>query len=231
MPLVAVTASHAAQAQPYQAAVERRGVDTRPVSPDTYSTLASAMDGVSGLLLCGGADMHPMHYGEEIEPDAGVETDDPRDEMELEMLRHALERDMPVLAICRGMQVLNVGFGGSLIQHIDGHGPDGELSSFHQAFVSPGSKLGAIIGLGAVYRVNSLHHQGLRDSQLAPGLLASAYHPLDGIIEALESPAHDWVIGVQCHPEREDEVPKNFLRLFDGFVERAERFEPVVVSR
>lgn len=230
MPLIAVTASYTEQARPYQAALERRGVDTRALSPGSYDGLASAMDGVSGLLLCGGADVHPKHYREKIDPHAGVKTDEPRDEMELEMLRHALLLDMPILAICRGLQVLNVALGGSLIQHIEGHGQAGEGSSFHQAFVSPGSKLGAIIGLGAVYRVNSLHHQGLRDPQLAPGLLASAYHPLDGIIEALESQAHDWVIGVQCHPEREDEVPKNFLRLFDGFVERAERCAPAVVG-
>ena len=225
MPLVAVTASHAKQAQPYQAALERRGADTMALSPETYNGLASATDGVAGLLLCGGADIHPKHYGQEIDPDAGVKTDEPRDEMELALLRHALSLGMPILAICRGMQVLNVALGGSLIQHIDGHGPAGERSSFHQAFVSPGSKLGAIIGLGAVYRVNSLHHQGLRDPQLAPGLLASAYHPLDGIIEALESPAHDWVIGVQCHPERASEVPRSFLKLFDWLVGWAERFE------
>ena len=231
MPLIVVTASNADEAVPYQEALERRGVETRALTPDTYDGVAGAVDGVSGLLLCGGADVHPKHYGEEIDPDAGVSTDEPRDDMELAILRHALSRDMPVLAICRGMQVLNVAFGGSLIQHIDGHGSlevPGELSrksTMHPVYVSPGSKLGAIVGLGAIYRANSRHHQGLREPQRAEGLLASAYHPSDGLIEGLESPAHDWVIGVQCHPELESEVPASFLRLFEGFVERAERFE------
>jgi putative glutamine amidotransferase len=236
MSLVAVTASHAKEAAPYRASVESRGATTRLVVPDDFAGVTKAVEGVSGLLLCGGADVHPKYYGQEIDPEAGVETWAGRDEMELALLRHALERDMPVLAICRGMQVLNVAFGGSLIQHIPGHGP-GNIdkdqaieATVHQVYVSPGSRLGAIIGLGAVYRTNSWHHQGLREQHRAPGLLASAYHPQDGIIEGLESIQHDWVIGVQCHPEREAEVPKNFLRLFDGFIERAERFSPVTTK-
>ena len=71
-------------------------------------------------------------------------------------------------------------------------------------------------------RLNSIHHQGLREAQKAPDLLAIAYSLDDGLIEGLESPAHDWVIGVQCHPEREKEVPSSFRRLFQAFMERAE---------
>lgn len=233
MPLIAVTASDQQEAGPYVASLEKRAARARVLTERTYITLADAFAGVGGLLLCGGVDVHPKHYGQEIDLNAGVHTEEARDEMELAMLRHALSQDMPVLGICRGMQLLNVAFGGSLIQHIGGHGPldvlgkPGEKPGVHQAYVSPGSKLGAIVGLGAIYRVNSLHHQGLRDAQRALGLLASSYHLEDGIIEGLESPAHDWVIGVQCHPEREDEVPMNFLRLFEGFIERAERFQPV----
>ncbi len=233
MPLVAVTASHAKEAAPYCASVERRGATTKLIVPDGFEGVAQAIEGVSGLLLCGGVDVHPKYYGQEIDPQAGVEAWAARDEMELALLRHALEQDMPVLAICRGMQVLNVAFGGSLIQDVPDHGPGNidkdmvQQATMHPVYVSPGSRLGAIIGLGAVYRTNSWHHQGLRERHRAPGLLASAYHPQDGIIEGLESTQHDWVIGVQCHPEREAEVPRNFLRLFDGFIERAERFMPV----
>ena len=232
MPLIAVTASHAKEAAPYAASVERRGADTRLVTPHTYGSTAEAMEGVGGLLLCGGADVHPKFYGQEIDPAANVETDDARDEIELALLRDALERDMPVLAICRGMQLLNVAFGGSLIQDLPGHGPGNidkdevDQPTMHSAYVSPGSKLAAIIGLGAVYRVNSWHHQGLREANRSPRLLASAYHPEDGLIEGLESPAHSWVVGVQCHPEREGEVPSNFLRLFEGFIDWAQRFTP-----
>ena len=94
---------------------------------------------------------------------------------------------------------------------------------YHQVYVSPGSKLAAVVGSGGFFRMNSRHHQGLRDAQRAPALLASAYAVEDGVIEALESPSHAWVIGVQCHPERESEVPRGFLRLFQGFLEWAER--------
>ena len=232
MPFIAVTATDAREAAPYIASLEKRGASTRLLTPDAYTSLDDAMRGAGGLLLCGGVDVHPRHYGQDIDPNANVETLEERDQVEFSMLRDALSRDMPVLAICRGLQLLNVAFGGSLLQDIPDHGPGNiedkdELDEpvTHPAYVSPGSKLGHVVGLGAVYTVNSWHHQGLRDAQRAPGLLASSYHPTDGIVEGLESPAHDWVIGVQCHPEREWEVPRNFLHLFEGFVERAEAFE------
>jgi putative glutamine amidotransferase len=228
--LIAVTATGPNEAAPYADSVERRGGATRVLTPKTYPGLASAMDGVSGLLLCGGYDVHPSRYGQEVDPAANVETYPERDAMELEVLAHALDARMPVLAICRGLQLVNVAFGGTLIQDLPGHGPGRESDPsdeavIHQAFISPGSKLGAILGAGAIYRVNSLHHQGAREAQRAPGLLASAYHPTDGVIEALESPAHPHLIAVQCHPERESEVPRSFLRLWEWLVGWAERYE------
>ena len=151
-----------------------------------------------------------------------------RDQFELDLLRGALVRHMPVLAICRGMHLLNVALGGKLIQDIPNHraGPAAEdrKSAYHRIYISPGSRLGAIIGAGGFVRVNSRHHQGLREAQKAGPLIASAYSLDDGIIEAVESPDYDWVIGVQWHPEREDEMPKGFGNLFQGFVERAETF-------
>ena len=109
---------------------------------------------------------------------------------------------------------------GHNIELKDGHW----ASAHHSIFLSPGSKLAAILGMGGFFRVNSLHHQGLREAQKAPRLLASAYCVEDGIIEGLESPDHRWVVGVQCHPERHDEVPKAFVNLFTAFVERAEAY-------
>ena len=203
-------------------AITRRGGEVRVLTPRDRGGLAEALEGVGGLLLTGGVDIHPKRYGQEIDPSAGVKTSPARDEAEFSLLREALDRDMPVLGICRGMQLLNVAFGGSLLQDITGHRlPDGER---HPLFVSPGSKLGAIVGAGTHHRANSHHHQGLKEPQKASALLASAYMVGDGVIEGLESPAHSWVIGVQCHPEREDEVPRSFLNLFGNFLDWVGRF-------
>lgn len=247
MPIIAVTASHAREAAPYMAAVAKHAAQTRLLTPDGFGGVAAAMDGVSGLLLCGGVDVHPKYYGQEIDPAAHVKSWPERDEMELALLRDALARDMPVLAICRGMQVLNVAFGGSLIQdlpdHAPGTDPAGSLSSqppapasaddsvMHQIYVSPGSRLGAVIGGGGVYRVNSRHHQGLKERHRAPGLLSSAYQPQDGIVEGLEGTRHTWVLGVQCHPEREREMPRSFEKLFKSFTAWATAFPQEAVTR
>ena len=200
----------------------------RLLLPGAWDDDPQALDGVDGLMLTGGSDIDPSCYGQEADPHAGVESRPERDRMELALLGEALARDMPVLGICRGMQVLNVGFGGSLIQDLPNHrapapGADGHPALRHSVYVSPGSKLGAIVGAGGFYKTNSLHHQGLKEPQRAPALLASSYSMDDGVIEGLESPAHSWVIGVQCHPEREEEVAKGFLRLFDGLLDRAAR--------
>jgi gamma-glutamyl-gamma-aminobutyrate hydrolase PuuD len=227
MALIAVTASTEAEAEPYVASLVARQGTTRILTPAGWDNAAS-MQGVSGLLLCGGDDIEPSYYGAERDPRAGGSHPE-RDEMEMAVLRHALDQGMPVLGICRGMQVINVAFGGSLLQDFAGHcnaEPGAESPSIrHEVYVSPGSKLGAIMGGGAIYKTNSLHHQGLMEAQRAPGLRASAYHPVDGVIEGLESPDHRWLIGVQCHPERESEVAKGFLRLFGWLVGWSERYE------
>ena len=90
--------------------------------------------------------------------------------------------------------------------------------------MAPGAKAAAIVGSAGFFRVNSLHHQGLREAQRSPRLMTSAYSVEDGLIEGLESPNHSWVIGLQCHPERQDEVPRTFANLFAGFYERAEMY-------
>jgi putative glutamine amidotransferase len=231
--LIAVTASSSEEAERYAASIWRRGGSVRVLTADLGQSVEEALEGVGGLLLAGGADVDPGRYGQEPDPSAHIRTDLPRDEMEFALLGAALDRDLPVLGICRGMQVLNVAFGGSLLQDILGHrlpaGEEGEApSAFHPVYVSPGSKLGAIIGLGAIYRTNSRHHQGIREAQKPAALLASAYAPGDGIIEGVESLAHTWVIGVQCDLEREDEVPKSFLHLFDGLLEWAGSIKGVV---
>ena len=229
MAIVAITSNDERNARRYIEALDGH-VQTRLVTPCEPSPAPGMLpEGVSGLLLSGGHDIDPSRYGERPDPDAGLELLAGLDSLEFGLLHHALERDIPVLAICRGMQLLNVAFGGSLLQNIPGHKAeltDGRWKPVHHSiYLSPGSKLAAILGMGGFFRVNSLHHQGLREAQKSPRLLAAAYSLEDGIIEALESPEHSWVVGVQCHPERQDEVPKVFANLFVAFAERVEQYD------
>lgn len=136
------------------------------------------------------------------------------------LAKAALDRDTPLLAIGGGLHTLNVALGGAPATPVEGHGPEGEESSFHRIYIAPGSKLAAVVGSGGFVRVNSRHEMGIREIDKSPLLLASSYSLEDGKIEALESPDHAWVIGVQFRPERRLEIPPHFDRLFQSLVER-----------
>ena len=227
-PLVAVTAGRVdSHLQKYVDAVERSGGEPWVLTPDAGVTPAEVVRRAGALVLTGGEDIDPRQYGEQPSDDIDyMPFDSARDEMELSITRAALDDDLPIYGICRGMQLLNVAMGGRLVQHLDGHSgtelEDNEWeASYHHIYISPGSKLAAVVGSGGFVRVNSLHHQGVREAQKSPHLLASAYSLEDGLIEALESPRHRWVIAVQFHPERRMEVPPHFDRLFQSLVERA----------
>jgi len=230
MAIVAITSSGAKNARRYVEVMESAGADVRVLMPDDHSVAETEelMLDVGGLLLSGGPDVDPVLYGEEPDPNAGLKLNRPLDDLELRILEYALERDMPVLAICRGMQLLNIAFGGRLIQDLPDHKAehiDGRWeSAYHTIYIAPGSKTAPVIGMAGLFRVNSLHHQGLKEAHRAPRLMTTAYEVEDGLIEGLESPEHTWVIGLQCHPERQDEVPKLFGNLFLGLHERAEAF-------
>lgn len=228
MAVIGIAASSKRGARLYLKTISTRGGNPQLVVPRTESGVDDIVSSIDALMLTGGPDVDPWQYQEDRNPEAGLELDPKRDQFEMDLFRGALDRHMPVLAICRGMQLLNVALGGKLIQDLPNHraGPAAEdrESAYHRIYISPGSRLGAIIGAGGFVRVNSRHHQGLREAQKASSLIASAYSLDDGIIEAVESPDYDWVIGVQWHPEREDEMPKGFGNLFQGFLERAETF-------
>lgn len=226
MGIVVVTSQDEDNAKRYVEALGNHA-KTRLITPrDVSSPARTLMEGAGGLLLTGDWDIDPSLYGESVDDEARLKLAKELDQLELGVLRYALEQDIPVLALCRGMQLLNVALGGKLIQDIAGHRSvpteDGLDPARHQIYVAPGSKLAATLGLGGFFRVNSVHHQGLREAQKAPRLLASAYSVEDGIIEGLESPDHRWVLGVQCRPERQDEVPTAFANLFYVLERRAE---------
>lgn len=178
-----------------------------------------------GLMLVGGADVEPSRYGASAHP-AAYGFDPCRDEFEVVLSRAALTIGLPLFAICRGIQVLNVALGGTLWQHLPdldlpvAHGvPSGSRApACHPVDIAPGSRLAGALGATRAEGCVSIHHQAVRD--LAPGLLATAWSA-DGLIEAVETPAEGpWCVAVQWHPERsaaEDPVQQ---ALFDGFVAR-----------
>ena len=219
-PLIGITAATDQPRRRYVEAIERSGGVAWVIRPEGAMALEETLSRIDGLLLSGGADIHAAWYGG---ADGSAEGS-ARDAVELPLLRAALDRDLPVLGICRGMQAINVVMEGSLASGLDAHDAmdeDMEKSAYHRIYISPGSKLAAIVGSGGFVRVNSRHHRGVREGQKSPHLLASAYSLDDGVIEGLESPEHGWVVGVQFHPERRMELPPHFQRLFQSFVERS----------
>lgn len=229
-PVIGITFSEPHDAEDYRQALEKAGAEPLMLPLEDSQPPDEILQSIHGLMLAGGPDVDPSLYGESPRHEAEQEIHRQRDGVEIPLIRAALDQDLPVLAICRGMQMLNVALGGRLIQNLqdhEGEERDGHReSAYHRIYISPGSKLAAILGSGGFVQVNSRHHQGLREPQKSPVLMASAYALNDGIIEGLESPNHRWVIGIQCHPERASEVPKQFQNLFLGLVERAsQRFE------
>jgi putative glutamine amidotransferase len=188
----------------YVSALQAAGAHVVLLPPGQLDALPALLDVLDGVLLPGGADIAPARYGEAPRP-ALQRVDEDLDAMEFALVQAAVEREMPVLGICRGLQVVNVALGGSLVQDIvaDGLSPENHdrhdeprsrLS--HTITVSPGTRLAEIVGAGDL-SVNTLHHQGVRD--VAPGLRVSATTP-DGLVEGLESP-DGRVVTIQCHPE------------------------------
>lgn len=210
----------------YVEVITRAGGEPVLLTPDEGGPAAQVLNGLAGLLLSGGGDIHPSYYGEEMAGSEPEQIDPARDEFELALTREALARDLPVLGICRGIQVLNVALGGGLVQHLPGHRVEGQGKSWvqHRIRLAPGSKLAAILGAADMVIVNSHHHQGVTLDRLAPGLSPAAYDEgVEGLLEAVESPAHRWVIGVQWHPERVWELPEFHQRLFAAFLEAVSR--------
>lgn len=202
----------------YIDAVSRAGgvaMITPPVAPNAATAVLRSCH---GLLLTGGEDVDPAWYGAEPAPRLGRVTPE-RDRWEIALVRAAQERRVPVLAVCRGIQVLNVALGGSLIQDIGSERPDALVHEqqserserTHPVRFHPGSRLAGIMGGEA--NVNSMHHQAVE--RVAPGFAATATSP-DGMVEGIEWSIDDWwAVGVQWHPEELDGAD---AALFSAFV-------------
>ena len=240
-PLIGITAHHCTSVREETAAVEGQlaayvaavaGAGGAPVLVPldlTEGALQAILDRLSGLVLPGGPDVAPAIYGEAPHPCLG-RVDDALDRTELVMVRWAIEADRPLLAICRGMHVLNVALGGTLYQDIPsqrpgalehhrfgsrGYPPDDRA---HDVDIAHSSRLATLLGSRQV-TTNSRHHQAIK--VLAPQLTAVA-DTADGLVEAVEIPGAHFAIGVQWHPENLVQEPPA-RRLFEEFVQAARR--------
>jgi putative glutamine amidotransferase len=182
-----------------------------PPDPQLVQEPEQALDAIDGLLLAGGADLDPASYGEA----AHAETQDAvpeRDAFEIALTRAAIERDVPVLGICRGMQLINVALGGTLIQHLPEHFGHQEHRRVSGSFDGSDHDVDAlddtlamrVIGASR-HATKSHHHQGV--DRVGEGLSVSARSPFDGLIEAIELPDRAFVLGVQWHPEADASSP------------------------
>jgi putative glutamine amidotransferase len=209
----------------YEEAVRRAGGEARVLDPSRDSP-AEVVRSAGGVLLPGGGDVLPSIYGAAAHH-AFSAAEAGRDEYEIELVRRALEVDLPLFAICRGIQVLNVALGGTLVQDIpDEISPaidhmvrEPRVAIAHDVWMAPDSLLERLmrvrIDKGDDCPVNSRHHQAVKD--LGEGLISSATAP-DGVIEAIEHPAHRFCLGVQWHPENFYRTGE-FRPLFEGLVE------------
>ncbi|WP_345008334.1 gamma-glutamyl-gamma-aminobutyrate hydrolase family protein [Streptomyces shaanxiensis] len=195
----------------YPRLVQRAGGLAAMLPPDDPALAAAAVARLDGLVIAGGPDVEPVRYGAEREPRTGPPARE-RDAWELALIDAALAAGLPLLGICRGMQLLNVALGGTLVQHIDGHAEAVGVFGGHTVKPVPGSLYAGVVPEET--SVPTYHHQAV--DRLGEGLVASAY-AADGTVEAVELPsAGGWVLGVQWHPEMGEDV-----RVMRGLVRAA----------
>lgn len=214
----------------YLKSVERAGGDPLVLKPER-DPLPQILDRCDGVLLTGGADIDPALYGE-LERHSTVEIDSERDQYEVDLTRHALQQNLPLLAICRGVQLLNVVAGGTLVQDIPTSLPTSlthrrpkparlKKTRAHDITLMPGTQLAELLRPAAKRNghvaVNSRHHQSVKE--VAPGFVVSATAP-DGIVEAIERAGQGFCVGVQWHPENYWRTGE-FLQLFAGLIDAA----------
>ncbi|MFF9126610.1 gamma-glutamyl-gamma-aminobutyrate hydrolase family protein [Streptomyces sp. NPDC014889] len=184
----------------YPRLVQAAGGLATMLPPDDPSHAASVVARLDGLVVAGGPDVEPERYGAEREPRTGPPARE-RDAWELALIRAALDSGTPLLGICRGMQLLNVALGGTLVQHIDGHTEDVGVFGSHPVTPVAATRYAAVVPEETY--VPTYHHQAV--ARLGEGLRASA-HAADGTVEAVELPGDRFALGVQWHPEMGEDV-------------------------
>ena len=225
MPLIGI--AQCVHTADYEAAIHRVGAEFRILDPLRDVSLDAIRD-LDGLLLTGGGDVDPALFGET--PHETYQPSEPgRDEHEIELVRTAIEADLPILAICRGLQVMNVACGGTLVQDIPSaiaaavthQIPMPKNAAAHEVWLNRDSQLAAVMRErledGDTCIVNSRHHQAV--ARVADGFVVSGTAP-DGVIEAVERPGARFCLGVQWHPENFWRTGE-FRPLFEGFVQAA----------
>lgn len=211
----------------YVHAIEEAGGALVIVLPSATRLASVLIKQADALFLTGGDDVHPSRWGQKIAPHYRGTIDATRDALEFTLIKAALRRNIPILGICRGLQILNVYFGGTLYQDIAAEFP-GALphtlrkgaprhTLVHDVVFAKSSRIAAIIGTIRI-PTNSIHHQGIE--HLAPRLLASGKTG-DGLIEAIEDPSHPFLVGVQWHPEALTAADLRWKRLFGAFISAA----------
>jgi gamma-glutamyl-gamma-aminobutyrate hydrolase PuuD len=205
---------HAKKAVPYAEAARAGGAEPVTGSVDDHLSL----DGFAGLLLMGGSDVNPARFNAVPRPETDP-PDDQRDEAELALIQQAIENDIPIFGICRGLQILNVYHGGTLVQHLEAtarHDPDKNDHSgpAHEVAFVPETRL-AGIAAAATWPVNSRHHQAIL--KLGHSLGVSARDLDDGTIEGIERKDKRFLLAVQWHPEDQTKRYPEQLRLFESF--------------
>jgi putative glutamine amidotransferase len=228
MALIGITAC--GKLEDYRQAVIHVGGEVRIL--ERSMTPVDALNGIGGLLLPGGGDVEPARYGEEPHPSL-VDVEPLRDEFEIALVREARSRNLPIFAICRGLQVLNVAFGGTLVQDIPSQVPGAlehrlavppheAFALAHEVWIDKDTKLARLmserLGGADTCDVNSRHHQAVK--QVAPNFNVSATAP-DGVVEAIEDPSAPFCLAVQWHPENFWRTGE-FRPLFETFVETAQ---------
>lgn len=212
----------------YEESVRRAGGDAHIVATERESPMEIVASS-DGILLAGGGDVEPSIYGHTAHSTFDA-AETGRDDYELELVRLATEADLPLFAICRGIQVLNVARGGTLIQHIpeevagavDHNVREPRVAIAHEVWVTAGSLVDRLMREteeDGGFPVNSRHHQAVKT--VGSGLVATATAP-DGVVEAIEDPSQRFVLGVQWHPENFYRTGE-FRALFEGFIEAARK--------
>ena len=207
---------HLSKVQAYAEAAHAGGME--PVTASVSEPIN--LQGLSGLLLMGGTDINPKRYNATPLPET-EEPDDERDEVELDLIEQAMQMDMPIFAICRGLQLLNIYQGGTLIQHLSVSGKhvariENKAAAVHEVSVEPGSLLNRITGTVKL-AVNSRHHQAA--DRIGSGLRVVARDGEDGTVEAVERDDKRFVLAVQWHPEDQVGTFPQQLELFRKFAE------------